>query len=515
MTIVEQAINTAKRNITARQKGGVLQHLAIDENPIQVRLKRSSSIQSANWVFDGSAHVITVGERLPAAADLAGITDKHRKDFCVAVLRHEAEHARQTSRDPRKIARILKEEKIPFRLLNLFEDCRIEHRAGKASVFPFSRGHSGTAWGWKKWQAIASSTNNPTEAILTLKICEAGSKSAPYSYLPEWTGAEYVEYFNSKKTKGTISARKAIVQYYRRAIKCETTEDLLPLLIDFCKTFGKSFEHRFPEDEIAGEKCPCTDEQPENLREMKSRPACEADPSALAWNDWPQAYDGSRAASLPQARRIASKLASLIKNGAKRPTRVSQSGSRLHVPNVISGNSAAFRSIKQDAGKRKICLVIDQSGSMGGIWETGGGKEFCAAFRMLAQQNILDVQIILTAKLNGKHAHLNASGRNPEQLMQLSPCGGAERVQATLRKYRHDLVAADSVVIFTDGALTDGDIDTDYYRRQGVDLLAACVNVYGSAKSMRRAMNQHFAKSFISKDANELAQRLAQHIINK
>ena len=120
---------------------------------------------------------------------------------------------------------------------------------------------------------------------------------------------------------------------------------------------------------------------------------------------------------------------------------------------------------------------------------------------------------------------------------------------ATLEDAKADVMAADTVLVYTDGALTDGDIDTAKWRSRGVDLIGvmtiggdaasqsslgrddtdasvaigtALQNSRVRGKNMQEAleqyqerMNRHFHKALVAPSPRELAVRVTQYILAK
>jgi hypothetical protein len=187
--------------------------------------------------------------------------------------------------------------------------------------------------------------------------------------------------------------------------------------------------------------------------------------------------------------------------------RTATSGSRVHVRGVMTGDAASFRSQAARSGKRKVVALFDQSGSMSSQWHRHGAA-FAAALLTLHRRGVLDVTVILTG---GRSHAIVPSSLDPSALGRF-PCSmGCESIDATLDAHKAKVQAADTVLIYTDGHLTDGDVDAGRWRSLGVDLVGCAVG----STAIHDALCGHFSRGITANSGAELATRIVQYIATR
>ena len=73
-----------------------------------------------------------------------------------------------------------------------------------------------------------------------------------------------------------------------------------------------------------------------------------------------------------------------------------------------------------------------------------------------------------------------------------------------------------ATIVYTDAHLTDGDVDSNYWRTQGVDLIGAVASSSEKARpKFIKQMKEHFAKSFVTETPVQLATQIVNHIITR
>lgn len=107
------------------------------------RIGVKPGFETACWAWRNGAHQIHVGDAIYARHAVSG--DKERRDYTGAYLRHELAHALWTDRDIVALQKRCTKVGVPFRLVNLMEDARIEHRYRTEFGVPFE---------WEKYEAM-------------------------------------------------------------------------------------------------------------------------------------------------------------------------------------------------------------------------------------------------------------------------------------------------------------------------------------------------------------------------
>jgi hypothetical protein len=78
----------------------------------------------------------------------------------------------------------------------------------------------------------------------------------------------------------------------------------------------------------------------------------------------------------------------------------------------------------------------------------------------------------------------------------------------------HELgIPSGSVLVYTDGYLTDGVVNAAQWRSHGVDLIGAAVG-YGEydATTKRKNLTKHFGRAIMAEDGEKLATKIVQYI---
>lgn len=153
----------------------------------------TTAVPTACWSWSGDTHHIRMGEYLPeqinTPAMLSAPRGKRKETiYAQRVMLHEVAHAIYSSRDFGRINDLCKKHKVSFRLLNLFEDARIEALFrqrrptkvnGKRDLDYLGRFQESETYGvrkfeWIKWDKMDVST--PANTFLAFIIAE-GTKA--------------------------------------------------------------------------------------------------------------------------------------------------------------------------------------------------------------------------------------------------------------------------------------------------------------------------------------------------
>ena len=503
--IYKKAISTCKRSITGRQKGGVLTRM-VKMTGASCNIAINDKIPTACWSWENigkrskcMGHKIQIGTRLNKVcnADTASNERKFKK-FVEAVIRHETEHGIQTVRDTKPLTDMLARNKLPFRLWNLFEDCRIEYASA-------TRTDGDGAFRWTNYQDVQTSYSIASSLLWAVKTNEAGIKKQASAYVPEWSGATEMMYHGKSK-----KVRLIVLEFYRRIIACTDSLALLPILLDWVDLFGAEAPREIGDNMINGNEDPNADEA--SGSDLLNDNSDMKHGEELPANEWDTK---NNAINHQQINRIANAVKTIINKAQVELGRLSSNGRKLHAQSAMQGSDKPFLNRKKKNGKRSVCLIVDQSASMQYAWAVDGGKEFVIAFKELADRNLIDVEILLS-RIKGfsTHSHRVSKRATKEWINSLYPSGGAEGIMSCMKRFLGIIKQSTTTVIFTDSRLRDNDIDTQKYRNMGINAIATFIETDASEiQSGRERMNKHFGRSVIASDPVELAQRLIREIL--
>ena len=517
--IITKAWRNAKRNKGVKQKQGIVRRLATlgKHGAHRVDLEMKPGLNTACWsigstgsmAFSTAFHDIKVG--LDFAQPLPGRLQEDQKEllaFACSLIRHEANHGEHTEILPREMSRRLREKKIPFDIWNLFEDARIEHLERERT----KDGNSYKRFRWWRWTPCIM-TESPRNLFWNLINREASSYSSPSVGQPRFLGSERV--------------KKRVQYFYRAACNMPTTALLLPLLEAWVKEFpapvSEGQDLRGFSPWLGGELCPAAESEGIGTEEEDETEKPAVDPEQIKEDNerrneqikaelrtWWRLFPGSNErVNWGVVDQLTGKLGRLVTRAAHAPQQASMTGSRLHIPNAISGSAAAFRrQIKVD-GRKALTFIVDTSGSMDGD-PFKAAKELLIALARLDRKGVIDVRIWLS----GSSCRAKLDTSIPDGILAgLCSEGGGEGLDETLSstECRHDLDQSRCCIIYTDGNLGHAELQTNRLRGQGVDVVGAYV---GSPSGvLDECMSMHFGRYFSDRCAFDLATSLIKYIV--
>lgn len=223
-TTIKKTYSRAKRRKTLKQNEGCVTRMARTSGR-HTYLTYDRDELSAHWQIDPSGrNKITLGQRFDETMTATSAANpRHVLDCYYSLCRHEACHGEYTGTKGDAAGRECARQKLPFAILNLFEDCRIEHLSRAAIEKKFR---------WSNWLEIPEDIDRASSWLWVMKVREASSMSsisaamAPYT----WTGAH-------KLTDGRQSTR-VIADFYKRIITASDVMALVPLVREWCDLFG-------------------------------------------------------------------------------------------------------------------------------------------------------------------------------------------------------------------------------------------------------------------------------------
>ena len=446
-----------------------------------------------------TVHQITLGFDSPKSwTPKTKASPRRRLSALKDLLTHEAAHAAYTDCDlPAQLA-TCKRLRIPFRLLNLHEDIRIESAWTAAT---------GKEWEWHRHYDTPlpdspaalllemGQTKNPSTAYDSTKIKPADAT---------WIAEHYRRTADPAQTPNTRAAILRSVEFARRfpetALPPPPRGEGVPTDADGT-----------PEGDMIAEPHPDAEKEltdgggSENgtgtPKETRTRDKNTSDSQEVIRRLGHGALPFARAAGYPLADlatvpTLTQTLADLTRRLDRQPVRLATTGSRLHLPAIAAGNEAAFRRNSPAKGPAEITLIFDMSGSMSDVW-TSDGAAFLAAMMQLARQGAFT----LHAWLSNNRAALKLPHTTiPDDIGHLAASGGAEALARTMRHAAADRKRSRITFVYTDGQITDGrTTDT----RSAFGLLtcreAARMDYYAEC------MRDHFDRFRIAETAAQLA----------
>jgi len=197
---------------------------------------KSESCNTGCWRYDDvtGRHVIRMS---PLAYDTI-VTDKTKRvqvpELFRNVYEHEAAHSLYTTRDLKGFGEKLKAEKIPWRLFNLFEDCRIEQEW-------IRRQRRFKAFNWLRWDKHPEPLDLPrvSATMLLYRFKVNGIKNSRSRIrLPR----------EMPDTFGKLPFYPKVQAYFWEIIQTKTSDDLIPIMIRWLKDFPSTGDDTIEEE---------------------------------------------------------------------------------------------------------------------------------------------------------------------------------------------------------------------------------------------------------------------------
>lgn len=480
--------------------------------PETYSLRWDTTSKTGCWRYDHAAktHIISIS---PGAFNVIadpGIT-RGATDLYKGVYEHEAAHSLYTTKDLKGLGEVLKTEKIPWRLMNLFEDVRIERLWW---CYQRKRKH----WRWTRWTKHPAdiTTVTPTQLLFRFKCGDIGRKPpkalSPYRAIP----------FFSK-----------VWNYYIRiegfARVKHDTKDLIPVLKDWLKDFPETGD-----DTIEGEGGHGTGDlaeaiekdggKVEEVKGGKGSPAPIGAPvtgpsHGKGGSDEGVAHDSLIKNEPAAAKQVARMLASAFRAFGPTKAPTSNPSKRLNIKGLLRGDwSLPFvgKTIA-DNGAPYISLIFDGSGSMAGqlayldrnrrnaCRAADAGRVLVRALSDLASKGHISGKVYLSGpygvvaeftlpiKDNKNFAFLRGSASSEGIGEVLNPtCFGVPFKSA----FQEITSKSKLAIVYTDGEITDTPIDRDALKAKGLYTLGICC----ADRDKTPCLRKHF-DSFISRDS--------------
>jgi hypothetical protein len=214
---------------------------------------------------------------------------------------------------------------------------------------------------------------------------------------------------------------------------------------------------------------------------------------------------------------VTNSFASVMEQAEPANADPSPTGSRLnyHAMFTHSYGSAFLQPAAVD-GMRRVLLIVDFSGSMKGMWETGGA-EFVWGLMQFARQGGCYLRVLLTGDADGS---CELPVDTPFDIFSsLVPYASQESFARTMETpvITELMEDADITVCWTDGQLTDGYVDAIRWRERNINVVGACLghpemHAYHPTKArikLWEAMQEYFHAYFISDHPAKVATLLS------
>lgn len=459
------------------------------------RLYYKPDVETAYWrpPKAGEEHVICVGGSAYKGDKPEGYSQK--------LVWHEMAHALWTERDLKGVSSELEKIGVPFSLLNLFEDARVEERFRREVQLRFE---------WTIYEEAERCGD--ADSLLFRLIQLEGDYDAFYADMPDDV------------------TRKAddVVGYWERIVACRGTRDLYPILQDWLKQFPHSlgcYRHDGLSASVvlSGMSMSAATEGATQVGEPKGVPGTGTGKNSKRPSEV-EVVAGTlahflNAESVNPNDRIDPNAVRKLVDALRRGLVTNASGSRysdtpsrrIKPQRMVIGKSpyrVADDSRRGRVGRRKVSMVMDCSGSM--YHAIPAGRMLASALSKLARDGEVEGYLILT---KGQHDEgiIHATLKWPvadATLSEIAADGYIEGLEDAIRGNR-EMLRGHTTLVYSDGCIEDDPIQPGSL--QGLNVMGVYCSETGGAQG-EEGLRQYF-QSVIARDTIEdIACSLAQEL---
>lgn len=437
------------------------------------------------------------------------MTLAEKLSYVGAYVKHEISHMLWTVRNLEEALVQLQEKSIPFRLLNLFEDARIEHRW---------RATTHDAFKWTTYEEFPTSSLVVNDIVSPLRtflwhIFHEEQALSAGKQLP----LELAILTGTTLEENEVLVRR-IAQYYTRTIACEETLDLIPILEEWLQEFPARTE---PLIDIPAFKGGATDYTgdilPESLVPLDfDIQVINGGGGAEEDEDYPleilQERGKLKLSKIPVERLDRARISRLVQRLSllfrrKELTTYSATPSkRISLKNYLTGRD--YFKVKKDATRvlKDLVVLFDLSASMRGA-PLREGIHLLAVLGKLAALKYVSGVVIFSLIHNQKLEYLTCSLPLPESsLVRLMAYGQAEGLEMAIADNVSLIKKCSTLYCYTDADITDIPINKKELHRQGI----FSVGLYVGKRHIRSAasMSNYFDRALACDTLEALVEKM-------
>lgn len=491
-----------------------------DALPYDLRwAEKSQEPEAGMWRLneDTHRHEITLNESLDRYAERHDALAR----FAMNVYHHEVAHSIFTDPDGREIFRGLRAGglRVPFPLLNLFEDARIEARW---------RALTGQAFHWTRWLLPPWEG----EGIRRSPLCDVTPGQWFHHFVTLEGDDDAIEdtfALVGKRAPSLVPRVRRVLWYYRRATHLHgvfggSTAALVPLCRHWVRQFGRSpreMQWLRRMRGIHGDDVsrilkrarqalrPGLDDEleeifehdiPPSMRRLlrrKSHGGSESDADGNGDEIWET--DCNRGdLDLSVADAVEASLRRAFEGGMEKGVKSIFPKKRFSTRDYIRGSARIYRGRSETpTGQKNLMLMLDCSGSMRGDAALNG-LTFLQVINRLHRKGRLRARVFLTY---GPNVELKLPFPE-EKLLSLASIGSIEGFERCLREHEDAVRWADLVCVYTDGNITDDPIDPGRWKR----LRTPAYGLYAGkdCKKRERSLGKWFTRTLARPTLQEL-----------
>lgn len=508
----------AKRAITVQHTNMRISDVLTEKYELMY-LPPEDPFSTACWHHEKAAaghparHVITFG------ANLANNMKEgcNLPDYAAAYHRHECAHSLYTERDLKALDAECNKRGVPFPMLNLFEDARIEAKY---------RGEYDEKFDWAYYEQV----QHVDPALPTADRAAAVFSAMIQTEVDPELLAEAVKDVPTSEVDD-------IRAFYDRTCAAATSSEVLPIMEEFKAKYGVSEQMKQPEAKAGGAKATAGDlsaslaisSDPSKSKAFDEKvKESEKDEKSAAIGEKVDLRDranggvltgraGGVTFDLRRVQHLADLMASSFRAGPERYKRETPS-KRVLVRDYMLGRSKIYRAKEQQQANRDVHvnLVFDCSGSMNAGDVLSEGRYMVLAISELAKRGILKGHLILSvvdARNDARQQSIDLKNLTPEIVSQIHAYGSAEGLKNALDSNREKLDAAHLTMVYTDGNICDEAIDRKEWHRRGVFTIGCYIGKSDDCPKLRNWFDAPLCRSTSELLAQGMAELVRSRVV--
>lgn len=430
-----------------------------------IRIRKN--FNTACWSFRPPHHIF-IGDGVLENVKSNLFEPVHDVDYYIgSYLYHEVGHSLFTERDLKSVNSFLNRKNMTFRMLNLFEDARIEH---------LMREKTNRAFLWHQYEDL-------TEVNLEIPLSQYFFLiQNEYSLLGEDAKSAFIE-------EHGIDTR--ITDFYMQTLTCSDTWAVVDVMEEWLKVFPQPLNDLLQQLASIGfdgendlSQSLDTQDNDHALQELiddskdineKEEPGKGKGRKDEDHEDYGEPLKEFSSRDFKQfvsdveldttlIGRLLPKLQSIFK-GKVVKTNTARPSKRLSIKGLTSDSDKIYRR-KIEMGKetKKFNLIIDCSGSMDGE-PLSGAAAITLLFSKLASAGLVKGSVVLSSSRGYQSFNLPMSQQSIEDHFHTY---GAEGFHNTFSCVKPLMKGADVNFVITDGRIGNGALDKDQMTRDGI-----------------------------------------------
>jgi len=465
-------------------------------------------LDTALWSYR-PPHYIIIGTKI--FKDFTGKEDQKADFFSMFVL-HEIAHSLYTDYRLFKVIKILEERDLPFELLNLFEDARIEHKLLHENKINIIKDFN-----WSKYIIL----DTPYDSLDLFYWCvqKAGDKK------------RFDAIYRLLNSDLKLDA-STVWNYYQRTINAKDVFEVIDIVGDWVRemhdtTLNIGSNLFYGEIEILNAPNSIITHAKDAIEitaitidDLKSQQVLTNNTVSLKNRYSIKSLSSQNLLKKKINKRVFDKniIAKIIKHieylfvDDRRYIKTSLPSKRLNMRNLLLKNPNIYKKRKAMIyQKKKITLILDISGSMTGIIEEM--LILVEVFNILAKKGLVEGYLILSVSFYTDEAAYQTFKfpLDKDVIKKITTYSAGEGLAEVMKHLYKLLKPSDAVLVFTDGFFTDDPLNKSFFYKNNIDLYG--IYLEGISKD-GHDLKQYFDKIIVDKSVEKLAFKIVDMLKN-